>query len=77
MVITGNTTFLLKNGNSEHCTHEKFFDIIRQYYTDYNSNNEILGENYMGYEIKREGYKEEHMDGIVVKKNHLIEIYQK
>ena len=66
-----------ENGNKKGCSANDFFEIAKRHYTDYESNDVILHENYMGYVLKREGHIEEQMDGILPLTNYLIEIYQK
>ena len=67
----------VENGNTKECSDIQFFNILKAHYTDYKSNDDILHDNYRGYVLKREGHIEEHMDGIIVDKKYLIEIYQK
>lgn len=72
--------YLSTDNNDTECTPAEFFDIIKNNFKegDYQPMENLLGENFLGYVLKREGHSEEHMDGIVHNNNnHLIEIYQK
>lgn len=63
--------------NSKNCTTLDFFEVIRRHYTDYQYTVDLLGEDYVGYVLKREGHVEAHMDGVIINKDHVIEMYQK
>lgn len=63
--------------NSKECSQKEFFNVIRRNYIDYHFTRDLLGENYMGYVLKREGHIEAHMDGVIADNHYIIEIYQK
>jgi len=65
-----------KTINSKNCTPQEFFKVIRRNYIDYYYTEELLGKNYMGYVLKREGHVELHMDGVIVDNGYLVEMYQ-
>jgi len=65
----------VENVNSKKCSQNQFFEVLKRNYIDYHFTEELLGENFMGYVLKREGHIEEHMDGIIVDRNYLVEIY--
>jgi len=64
------------NINGEKCDNTEFFKSVRSAYTDYDVMDELFGDHYEGYVIKREGGDIAHMDGILHNQNYLIEIYQ-
>ncbi|ORX78161.1 hypothetical protein BCR32DRAFT_328635 [Anaeromyces robustus] len=66
----------VENANTESCDKNKFFDVIKNNFKDYHFTEELLGSNYLGYVLKREGHEEEHMDGIIDGNKYLIEMYQ-
>ncbi|ORX42631.1 hypothetical protein BCR36DRAFT_407004 [Piromyces finnis] len=51
-------------------------DNINEFLNFYEQMDELFGEYYEGYVIKREGSENGHMDGILVNQKYLIEIYQ-
>lgn len=67
----------VENVNTKKCDHQKFFEVIKRNYIDYHFTEELLGKNYIGYVLKREGHIEEHMDGAIVDNGYTIEMYQK
>ncbi|ORX79791.1 hypothetical protein BCR32DRAFT_269263 [Anaeromyces robustus] len=62
--------------NTKSCTPMEFFNVIKRNYVDYHYTEELLGEKYMGYVLKREGHVELHMDGVIVDNGYLVEMYQ-
>jgi len=64
------------NINGENCDNTDFFESVKDSYKDYDYMNELFGDYYEGYVIKREGGDIAHMDGILHNQNYLIEIYQ-
>jgi len=64
------------NINGEKCDNTAFFKAAKESYIDYDQMDELFGEYYEGYVIKREGSENGHMDGILVNQKYLIEIYQ-
>jgi len=67
----------VENINTENCSYLEFFEVIKNNFIDYHYCEELLGKNYMGYVLKREGHIEEHMDGVLIDNQYLIEVYQK
>jgi len=66
----------IENANTNKCSQQEFFKVIKNNYVDYHFTEKLLGDNYNGYVLKREGHIEEHMDGIILNSNSIIEIYQ-
>lgn len=68
-----------ENVNTKQCTHQQFFEILKNNYEDYSPTKNLFGDDYIGYVLKREGHPEEHMDGAIVsdKNNYHIQVYQK
>ena len=68
-----------ENVNTKGCTNEEYFEVIKRNFRDgdYQYTIDLLGENYQGYVLKREGHPEEHMDGVLIDNKFLIEVYQK
>jgi len=64
------------NVNGENCDNTTFFKTVKDSYVDYDVMDELFGDYYEGYVIKREGEDKGHMDGILVDQKYLIEIYQ-
>jgi len=64
------------NINGEKCDNTAFYKAAKNSYIDYDLMDELFGEYYEGYVIKREGSENGHMDGILVNQKYLIEIYQ-
>jgi len=64
------------NINGENCNNTEFFKSVRNAYNDYELMDELFGDHYEGYVIKRESGDIAHMDGILHNQNYLIEIYQ-
>jgi len=62
--------------NGEKCDNAAFFKTVKKSYVDYDVMDELFGDYYEGYVIKREGEDKGHMDGILVNQKYLIEIYQ-
>jgi len=63
--------------NIKNCTNEKFYAAAKNYYEDYNLMEEIFGDRYEGYVIKREKSDAAHMDGIVTNDKYIVENYLK
>ncbi|ORX61258.1 hypothetical protein BCR36DRAFT_315825 [Piromyces finnis] len=64
------------NINGENCDNTAFYKAAKSSYVDYEQMEELFGDYYEGYVIKREGSDNGHMDGILVNQKYLIEIYQ-
>ncbi|ORX42216.1 hypothetical protein BCR36DRAFT_337879 [Piromyces finnis] len=64
------------NINGEKCDNTAFYKAAKSSYVDYEQMDELFGDYYEGYVIKREGSENGHMDGILVNQKYLIEIYQ-
>ncbi|ORX57954.1 hypothetical protein BCR36DRAFT_402294 [Piromyces finnis] len=64
------------NINGEKCDNTAFYKAAKSSYIDYEQMDELFGDYYEGYVIKREGSENGHMDGILVNQKYLIEIYQ-
>ncbi|ORX41373.1 hypothetical protein BCR36DRAFT_416830 [Piromyces finnis] len=64
------------NINGEKCNNTAFYKAAKSSYIDYEQMDELFGDYYEGYVIKREGSENGHMDGILVNQKYLIEIYQ-
>jgi len=62
--------------NTKKCTTLEFFQVIKRNYIDFHYTLDLLGENYVGYVLKREGHIEAHMDGVIMNYNYMVEIYQ-
>jgi len=64
------------NINSKKCDNTQFFEAVKGSYENYEVMDELFGDYYEGYVIKREDENAGHMDGILVNQKYLIEIYQ-
>ncbi|OUM62757.1 hypothetical protein PIROE2DRAFT_10856, partial [Piromyces sp. E2] len=64
------------NINNKKCDNTAFYKAAKSSYIDYDQMEELFGDYYEGYVIKREGSDNGHMDGILVNQKYLIEIYQ-
>jgi len=62
--------------NADKCDNPTFYDIAKKSYASMEVMDELFGDHYNGYVIKREGKENGHMDGILVNQKYLIEIYQ-
>jgi len=63
--------------NKKGCDVLQFFEVIKRNYIDYQYTIDLMGEDYIGYVLKREGHEEAHMDGVNLNVQNSIEIYQK
>jgi len=64
------------NINTEKCDNPDFYAAVKDSYASLEVMDELFGDHYNGYVIKREGSDIGHMDGILVNQKYLIEIYQ-
>jgi len=64
------------NINGENCDNHEFYKAVKPAYQNYDVMEELFGDHYDGYVIKREGSGIGHMDGILVNQKYIIEIYQ-
>ncbi|KAG4094766.1 hypothetical protein H8356DRAFT_508467 [Neocallimastix lanati (nom. inval.)] len=64
------------NINNKKCDNPAFYAAVKDSYANYEVMEELFGDHYNGYVIKREGSGIGHMDGILVDQKYLIEIYQ-
>ncbi|KAG4094206.1 hypothetical protein H8356DRAFT_1047054 [Neocallimastix lanati (nom. inval.)] len=62
--------------NADKCDNPTFYDTVKKSYASMEVMDELFGDHYNGYVIKREGKENGHMDGILVDQKYLIEIYQ-
>ncbi|ORY76493.1 hypothetical protein LY90DRAFT_698808 [Neocallimastix californiae] len=62
--------------NADKCDNPTFYNIAKKSYASMEVMDELFGDHYNGYVIKREGKENGHMDGILVDQKYLIEIYQ-
>jgi len=62
--------------NTKNCSTREFFEVIKRNYIDFHFTRDLLGENYVGYVLKREGHIEAHMDGVIMDNKYMIEVYQ-
>jgi len=67
----------IENINNKKCTNTEFYNIAKKHYNDYYKMEEIFGDHYEGYVIKRETGSVGHMDGVIVNRKYIIEMYQK
>eukprot|EP00833_Pecoramyces_ruminatium_P004436 jgi/Orpsp1_1/1178468/evm.model.c7180000065435.1 len=65
-----------ENINTKNCSNTEFYNIAKKHYVDYDIMEEIFGDHYEGYVIKRETGAEGHMDGIVTNNKYIVEMYQ-
>jgi len=62
--------------NADKCDNPTFYNTAKKSYASMEVMDELFGDHYNGYVIKREGKENGHMDGILVDQKYLIEIYQ-
>jgi len=75
--------------NTKNCTNEEFYNVIKRNFREEQEegtqniidqqiiNSIVSNPNFQAYVLKREGHVEEHMDGVIVGTEYLIEVKQK